>query len=249
MQHTVSPQRSTFRPDNLPNNKQQHTRSQAMVFTAFALFALSGLMIGFAVGAFVRAHQAGQVETTNRGSTNSLAQKKTPQTALPVDVLAQGGLGCPSINLSAFVQVADGKTSTMVSTQAQVRDKSGKCLFNVDRPLRAPGITCKLWLVQRIPAGQILEFPKAREQLTHVEMLTGPITGTIQHTDFPEIHGLNFDAATPQMQLCNDQGQAKWNYTVLPSVPPGNYDLVILTDWQGKSLDWSWIDIQIKKAN
>jgi hypothetical protein len=219
------------------------------VFTAFALFALSGLVIGFAVGAFVQVHRAGQVATTNRQSAILPSQKKTPQTALAVDVLAQGGLGCPTINLSAFVQVADGKTSTMASTQAQIRDKSGKCLFNVDRPLHASGITCKLWLVQRIPAGQVLQFPKAQEQLTHVEMLGSPITGTIQHTDFPEIQGLNFDAATPQTQLCNEQGQAKWNYTVLPSVPPGNYDLVILTDWQGKSLDWSWIDIQIKKAN
>jgi hypothetical protein len=61
--------------------------------------------------------------------------------------------------------------------------------------------------------------------------------------------GLQFDSATLQTQVCNDQGQAKWNYTVSPSVAPGSYDLVVLTDWQGKSFIWSWFHITIKKAS
>ncbi len=248
MQQLVSPPGPTFRSNTLPDNKQR-SRSQIIVFTAFILFALSGLLIGFAVGAFTHSRQPGQPGIDNTGSTSGVVQGKTPQVAPTADVLALGGLGCPSINLSTYTQLADSKASFTLSTQAQVRDKSGKCLFNIDRPLRASGITCKLWLVQRIPAGQVLQFPKEKVQLSHTELLSSPLTGTIQHTDFPEIPGLHFDNATPQTQLCNDQGQAKWNYTVLPSVAPGDYDLVILTDWQGKSLNWSWVDIVIKRAS
>jgi hypothetical protein len=151
-------------------------------------------------------------------------------------------------NTFSFIEVADGRTPNTLAIQAQIQGP-GVCQFTTDKPLHVPGITCKLWLVQRIPEGQVLEFPKGRAQLSHVELLSSPLTGTIQHTDVPEIQGLHFDSATPQTQLCNDQGQAKWNYTVSPSVAPGSYDLVVLTDWQGKSAIWSWFHITIKKAN
>src|SRR5947199_4425299 len=130
MQQLVSPPGPTFRPNTLPDNKRR-PRSQTIVFTAFTLFALSGLLIGFAVGAFTRSRQPGQPGIDNTGSTSGAVQGKTPQAIPAVDVLALGGVGCPSINLSIYTPVADGKSSITLSTQAQVRDKSGKCLFNV----------------------------------------------------------------------------------------------------------------------
>lgn len=249
MQQLVSPPGPTYRPNTLPDNKRRK-QSQAIVFMAFTLFALSGLLIGFAVGAFTRSRQPGQPGIDNTGSTGGVVQGKTPQTVPTADVLALGGIGCPHLigNNFNFSEVADGKTPNTLSVQAQIQGP-GICQFTAERPLHTPGITCKLWLVQRIPEGQVLEFPKEREQLSHVELLSSPLTGTIKHTDVPEIMGLNFDSATLQTQLCNDQGQAKWNYTVSPSVAPGNYDLVVLTDWQGKSFIWSWFHITIKKAS
>jgi hypothetical protein len=249
MQQLVSPPGPTLRPNTLPDNKRR-SRSQTIVFTAFTLFALSGLLIGFAVGAFIHSRQPGQPGIDNTGSTSGVVQGKTPQAAPTVDILALGGIGCPHLrgNTFNFIEIADGKTSNTVSIQAQING-AGVCQFTTEKPLHTPGITCKLWLIQRVPDRQILQFPKEGAKLSHVEMLSSPLTGTIQHTDFPEIQGLHFDSATLQTQLCNDQGQARWNYTVSPSVAPGEYDLVALTDWQGKSLDWSWFHITVKKAS
>src|SRR5438552_7188517 len=107
MQQLVSPPGPTFRPNTLPDNKRR-TRSQTIVFTAFTLFALSGLLIGFAVGAFTRSRQPGPPGIDNTGSTGTVVQGKTPQVVPTADVLALGGLGCPSINLSTSIQMADG---------------------------------------------------------------------------------------------------------------------------------------------
>jgi hypothetical protein len=216
-----------------------------IVLTAFIFFALSGLLIGFAVGAFTRFRQP--QPTGNKGTATVVVQTQAPKPTATVDVLALGGVGCPSISQVVPTELADGKTSYTFSAQAQIRDPSGRCQFTVDRPLHASGITCKLWLIQRLPKNQTLLFPKEKERLTRVE-LTSPLTGTIQNTDFPEIQGLRFDSNTPQTQLCTDQGQATWTYTVAPSVAPGDYDLLVLTDWQGKSMSWSWVNIAVKKA-
>src|SRR5439155_12904150 len=160
MQQLVSPPGPTFRPNTLPDNKRR-PRSQTIVFTAFTLFALSGLLIGFAVGAFTRSRQPGQPGIDNTGSTSGAVQGKTPQAIPTVDVLALGGVGCPHLrgNNFNFIEIADGKTSNTVSIQAQISG-AGVCQFTTEKPLHISDITCKLWLIQRVPERQILQFPK-----------------------------------------------------------------------------------------
>src|SRR5436853_205555 len=143
MQQLVSPPGPTFRPNTLADNKQR-TRSQTIVFTAFTLFALSGLLIGFAVGAFTRSRQPGLSGIDNTGSTSGVVEGKTPQAVATVDVLALGGIGCPHLrgNTFNFIEIADGKTSNTVSIQAQING-AGVCQFTTEKPLHISAITCK----------------------------------------------------------------------------------------------------------
>lgn len=59
-------------------------------------------------------------------------------------------------------------------------------------------------------------------------------------------NGLQFDAATPQVQPSNDQGQGTWKFGISPEVKPGTYYLVILTDWDGTYANWTWFYFTVK---
>ncbi len=219
---------------------------QAVLVLAIMMFALSGLLVGFAVGAFAGPARPQATPPKQSGPTLPV---QSPIPTHPPTIQAVP-LGCPEIEKTSSVfttvaQIADGTTYTL---STQVKDKSaGTCSPN-NKPVLASGITCKLWLVPRIPNGQILLFPKEDARLKHDD-LTAPLTGTIQNTDFAEVPGLQFnDPTTPQLQQCNAQGHASWNYTVAPTVPPGDYDLVVLTDWSGRYFNWTWINVTIKAA-
>ena len=139
------------------------------------------------------------------------------------------------MNISSFVQKADGTTYTL-TTQA-IYKKDGK-------PAQAPDITCKLWLVKRIPAYRILDIPISI--LKNVNAIPNPIPGTVNDRSFNEVIGLNFDSSTPQTHFCNANGQFIWKYQISSSVDPGNYNLVVLTDWNGAYYNWAWINIVIQ---
>jgi serine/threonine protein kinase len=124
------------------------------------------------------------------------------------------------------------------SVAMQVVDKSS------GKPVHASDITCKAWLVQQIPAGQFLSLDE--NTLKNVNNLTSPITGTINNKPAPEVAGLTFDLATPQTGFCNTNGQRTWKYTLVSTVPLGNYDLVILADWRGAHWNWSYTNITIQ---
>lgn len=218
---------------------------QAILVIAIMMFALSGLLIGFAVGTFARPASPQVTLPKQSGPTvpaHSPIATQPPATQ-PVP------LGCPQIEntSSAYTiaaQLADGTTTYTLSAQA--KDKSaGTCSPN-NKAVASSGVLCKLWLTTRIPDGQILLFPKAYARLNHAD-LTAPLTGTIQNTDFQEVPGLNFAATTPQLQPCDAQGHGSWNYTIAPTVPAGNYDLVVMTDWStGRYFNWTWINVTIK---
>jgi hypothetical protein len=77
-------------------------------------------------------------------------------------------------------------------------------------------------------------------------------TNQLQHPNtfdqpFPnEIPGaLIFDPATINETQSCVQGAAQWKFTLSPSVPKGDYFLVGLTDWQGKSYNWAWQQITV----
>src|SRR5438067_10794854 len=94
MQQTMSrPQ-----PNMQPNNQNKGpARTQSLIITAITLFALSGLIIGFAAGAVTRPQQAAQPTPQNNNNQTSI-QKAQPTAATPQTQPQQ--LGCPIINQS-----------------------------------------------------------------------------------------------------------------------------------------------------
>ncbi len=203
--------------------------SQARTITLFAilLFALSGLVSGFAVGAFGPPGTA-QRSTVTPGTT-SIVQKI--ETHTPTVTAKARPLGFPVIDQFSNPELANGTTIYSLSAHAvdQSIDKGhGKAIHTA-------GITCRLWL---IPVTQDPHnIPSDR--------LKSP--DTLQSIPFPgEVTGLIFDATTPQTQPCNASGQGIWRYQVSTSVTPGMYYLVVLTDWKGIHFNWSWIQLKIK---
>src|SRR5262249_8211675 len=140
-------------------------------------------------------------------------------------------LGFPDLTVPNPTLNPDGTQTYSVSIQA--KDKNNKA-----QPIKADGITCRLWLVPQgddtanDPGTHFLTT--AKDQLEHPENL---------NQKFPqEIQGaLVFNPATQsEVQPCV-QGSATWNFTLSPSVVhKGSYYLVGLTDWQGKSYNWTW---------
>lgn len=214
--------------------------SQARTITVVAviLFALSGLITGFAFGAFV--HLSPTKPTTPPVSTVPIVQKSGGTTPVATKTVQPAFLAPPGIiQYPTFAEIADSTTDYTLSIQA-IDKTSGNAIH-------ASGITCKAWLVKRIPGKAILDLPLPI--LKNVNTLQNQITGTVQGQQFNEITGLNFDGTTSQTHNCDANGQATWKYQISSTVDPGNYDLVVLTDWNGVHYNWSWVNITIKQAN
>ncbi|HVB72773.1 MAG TPA: hypothetical protein VNE38_04380 [Ktedonobacteraceae bacterium] len=218
------------------NGLSPHSRRIATF--AILLFALSGLISGFAVGAFVHPKSGGTPNNNGTGITPVMQQTKTA-TASPTPVPV--AFNFPGVSVDQGVQKADGTTTyTLHAYLTGVVDKNGQ-------PIHASGLTCKLWLVQRLNG----KLNISSDILKNINDIQNPIPGTIKNQSAPvqEIQGLTFDAATQQVQACTTYDQVSWQYTISTSVEPGPYDLVVLFDWQGKHYNWSWENIDIKKAN
>lgn len=231
--------RPSFSPTNNNTGDSQALRVAVM---AAILFALSGLITGFAFGAFVHFSPA---KTNNPTTSINTSQQKTGSTA-PVTTpqVKPVAIGLPLLKPYSYSETADG--ATWYSATVQVTDIT-KGLYSWGNSYSASGITCKLWLVQHFPDNAKFGIPLSIRQ--NIQAIPGPITGTVNNQSFPEISGLNFDPNTPQTQLCHTNGQATWKYQVSPSVKAGKYDLVVLTDWDGKVSNWSWYDIKVTQAS
>jgi hypothetical protein len=228
MQQTMSRPQPNMQPNN-PNNGP--ARTQSLIITAITLFALSGLIIGFATGAATRPPQAAQ--PTAAPTTNAIAKQTQPS---PTQATAQPvPLGCPIIDQADGAGFADG-TSTY-GLQMHAVDKSGKCAQS-GNPVKEPGITCKLWLTKDTDTA-IKGTAAVWNNIDTVKQqpIAGEVTGA-----------LNFNSGTQQTQMCNSQGQASWKFSVSPNVKHGDYFLVVLTDWNGKYYNLSWWPFTVKKA-
>lgn len=202
---------------------------------AILLFALSGLISGFAVGAFVHLRPTtGTTHTTGSGSTPVIQITKTPVlTTTPTPVK----LGWPTFEQPfPYLQIANGTTSYTVTIQAVDQSKDSGHGY----PVHVAGITCKIWLTKDGNVNGNLRANNS-ERLISVNTINQPFPGEITGA-------LNFDPSTQQVQLSDANGQATWKYTIPTSVDPGDYYLVVLVDWQGKHYNWSWVNIVIKKA-
>ena len=210
------------------NNVNGPSRSIAVL--AVLLFALAGLMSGFAVGGFMHS-KSGQSSNTGAAGTTSEGQS-TQSSSSPTSHPKL--LGLPQNDLSSTDERANGTTYTL-TTQAVDKD---------NKPVHASDITCKLWLVQRIPPGDGKYIIRG-STLSDITAIQKPFTGYVGGQPFEEVSGLTFDSSTPQTHLCDANGRFTWKFQISSSVQSGEYDLVVLTDWKGVHYNWDWINIEI----
>lgn len=209
------------------------TQSRTVAFIAICLFALAGLISGFAIGAFVPVPRAQQVNTPPHIITPVIAGQA--QTATPTPhVQHLEKLGWPLIlQRPSNTEVADDSTTYTISIQAV--DQSIDAAHG--EPVHASTISSKIWLTKDGHVSQ--NMPKDR--LRSINTLSDSFPKEEQNSlDF-------YDPATRQMQLTNSKGRATWNYKLSTSLDPGIYYLVVLTDWQGLNANWDWIEIQVTK--
>ncbi len=213
--------------------------SQSIAIVAVILFALSGLISGFAIGAFIHPPKTTTADNIS-GNTHPIVAQ-TPVSTRGTHGIKTFPLGWPVIEFFNETENADGSTTYTFSAypvDQSIDSGHGKQVY-------VSGITCKVWLIQRIPNSSHLLLPIST--LQNISAIQNPLTGTAKGQQYPEVPGLTF--STPQTQPCNSRGITTWQYQVSSTVTPGKYNLVVLTDWDGKRFNWSWADIVIKKAN
>ena len=211
------------------NNLNGPSRSIAVL--AVLLFALAGLMTGFAVGGFIhsKSGQSSNTGTAGTGSNGQSTQSSSSPTSHPKF------LGLPQDDLSSTNERADGTIYTL-TTQAIYKSDN--------KPAHASDITCKVWLVHRIPPGNG-QYNIPDSILSNINAIQNPLTGSVHGQSFEEVSGLVFNSSTPQTHLCDANGRYMWKYQISSSVVPGDYDLVVLTDWRGVHYNYDWINIEI----
>lgn len=207
-------------------NTEQRKQPVGIIVTAIVLFALAGLLSGFAIGGFVRSQKNSLNNLPNQTSTSS--KKHTTPTPTPTASTDHPiPMGIPVVDNRTYVENADGSTIYMVNAHA---------VYKTGEPISSSAITCKIWLTKDGNVSQNI----TSDRLRSVTTLDQP---------FPkeEVGSLTFSASTPQTQVCNN-GQGTWNYTVSTSVHPGLYYIVVLMDWGGVHYNWSWFAIRVKST-
>lgn len=201
------------------------TQSRTIAIIAILLFALAGLISGFAVGAFVRPNQTHQATNSNQPINPPVQGKTGTSTPTPIPTSPEL-LGEPIISNVQYSEKADGTTSYTFTTQAVDKQQ---------QPVHKTGITCKLWLTRDGKVNN--NMPTTR--LKAIDTLAQPFPKEVANA-------LNFNATTPQVQPCA-AGQGNWSYNLSSSLESGTYYLVVLTDWSGVHYNWAWAQISVKK--
>ena len=206
-------------------SKQPSTNKQSrgIVLTAIILFALAGLLSGFAVGAFVRPGRGSQVNLPSQTATTPTAHNTLTPTAPVIDHPAP--INEPTIGSYSYFEVANGSTSYTFT--ASTTKKNGG-------PITGSDLTCKIWLTKDGNVSAAI----TSDRLRSVGTLSQPFPKEVQA-------GLTFDTSTPQTQTCAN-GQGTWHYTLSPTVHPGLYYIAALMDWEGIHYNWSWVAIRVK---
>lgn len=193
-----------------------NTQVQTVMITAITLFALSGAILGFAVGAFTHPRQSQQITNTsgNNKKPTQVAVAKTP-TSTSTAVTAQSiPLGCPGIGTGYNL---DGTiTITLIAKQKT----PGTCVAANEKNLTSDGITCRIILTKAKDGLPVLD-----DSDRTLFKDTANYSGTFPH----EIaSGLNISNGAALTQPCV-QGQATWTLTLSPTLEKGNYYIVGLT--------------------
>jgi hypothetical protein len=215
--------------DRRSNNVSSQTRTIA--FLAVFLFAFSGLISGFAVGAFIHPKAP---STGNSGSSTKPPLAQKTQAPVSTTTVQPTKLGYPVIDRADYFEKVDGSTPYTFSAYAVDQAKD----LGHGNPVHAPGITCRLWLTKDGNVNSNMPPDRLRS------------IGSLQEPFPKEIPGaLVFASDTSQVQSSNTNGRATWKYTLSSSLDSGTYYLVTLMDWNGIHYNWSWITITIKKAD
>jgi hypothetical protein len=214
-----------------PNNLNQQTRKIAVV--AILLFAFSGLISGFTVGAFVHPKVKTKTGTTHNTGSGITPITQVTHPAIPTTTREHVNLDLPVINLGDYstFEIANGSTNYTFS--ALILNKN-------NNPIQVSDVTCKLWLTKEGDVNSILRVDNYAILRT---------IDTIQQP-FPKevVDAFNYIDPSQQIQPCAPTGKTTWTYTISQSVNPGTYNLVVLADWKGKSFNWSWVHVVIKKT-
>jgi hypothetical protein len=221
-------------------------QAQSVIIVAIALFAFSGLMVGFAVGAFVRPAKpsTGNIPNQTQIIVNHITPTTTPDPTPTTAVFIH--LGCPAFTNFSSTTNANGMIEYSVALQA--RDKTGEvgeqCNVRQEKPITDNGVTCRIWLVSAQTVNVTDDLRNDTNQLQNTNTFNQQFPHEIQN-------GLTFNPSTlTETQPCaQGNGSAQWKFTIAPSVTKGDYYLVGLTDWQGKSWNWSWNTIAIGNTN
>jgi len=210
------------------SSSKLNPQTRKIATIAIVLFALSGLISGFAVGAFV--HHRPATVTTHKTSSGSKSVVRITQPPVITSTPEIVTLSEPQI--TDFISSETANNSTSYSLSALIIDKANS-------PIQASDVTCKLWLTKDANVSSDIKTDNG----TRLESI-----GIIQQPFPGDVSGLNF-TTTQQTQACTPNGKTTWNYTVSSTVDSGIYYLVVLADWQGKHSSWRWIEVRIKKAH
>jgi hypothetical protein len=197
-------------------------RSRRIATFAVLLFGLSGLITGFAMGAFIRPKIPGITTNNGIGITPPVSQSTKAATKVSHENVT---VGEPVITDGDFTyqEVANGSTTYTFSALI-VAD-------GATTPIRATDVTCKLWLTRDL------------DGTAHYLNANGyAVQKDINHIQQPFSHEalntLNFASPARQTQPCKANGKTTWTYTLSTSAQPGTYYAFVLADWQGKHYNW-----------
>jgi hypothetical protein len=234
-------QQVAFRPNQNLNGNSKNSQTQKIVITAITLFALSGLMMGFAVGAFTRPQKQAPVKQAVVHTTVAKQPTPKPTTAQVVDVAAVG-IACPIITPSSYAQNADGNTDYTVKAEIQDQTTSKNSPIpgcGSGKDLHAAGLMCKIWVTRNIDS--LRNLAKSGD--------LSPVTNLQNAFPKEETDAFQFDNNQQSVQPCSQTGQTTWSYKLSPNLQPGNYFLAVVADWQGTVFNWGWQGIAIHSQN
>src|ERR1051326_4388407 len=177
------------RPDRNPG-QPGNARKQSLLITGITLFALSGLLVGFAVGAVTRPQHKQTASTLSVSPVaNQQTQSASPTVAKTTQILP---LGYPVITQASSPEVADGTTSYTFTAHPvdQSIDKGH------GKPVHATDITCRLWLTKEDNPTATLQ--NVTERLRNVTSLSQPLPREMENA-------LVFTGGN-QTQNCSDNG-------------------------------------------
>ncbi|GAC1376357.1 MAG: hypothetical protein NVS2B12_34980 [Ktedonobacteraceae bacterium] len=238
MQQMVKPQTQQAQPGGA-------SQVQSMIITAIILFALSGLMVGFTVGAFTHPRPVPQAHKDTKVPVLMVSKAPTPTQQASTADIATVRIGCPIPGDYKAVQVSDGTTDYTFSAQIVDKSLDNGSACGKGKPLAAVDLSCKMWLVK--------EQDDIRKLADHINKLPADQRQAMWNLQqpFPKevTNALVMDAGSMPAMTCNSTGGATtWHYKLSPQIAPGTYYIAILANWHGGYSNWTWVPLTIAKS-